>query len=280
MCSKANRGRLASDGGGHRIPLVTRDSRPCRCAPGRDELSDGMGSLANIERYLTAHRAGAGGPTPEDEWPRLHPFVTISRQAGAGGHSLANAILDTFARQDDTELFGEWQVFDQELCELVAQDPAFAKSLDSLRGEEYRTTIDDFFHQILQASVDQDYVMTRVFQVVRAVASIGKAVIVGRAGSQLTRGMGPAVRLRIVAPEEDRIRRLAELHHLSERKARAEARKLDESRARLLRTHFHADIDDPTEYDAVWNTRSASVEDIAASVAAVLKVRAAAWHYV
>lgn len=239
-----------------------------------------MSSLSSIERYLSAHLAGAGGPTPEDEWPRLHPFVTISRQAGGGGHSLASALLDVFGRQEDEALFAGWQVFDQELCEIVAQDPAFAKSLDSLRDEEYRTTIDDFFHQVLQASVDQDYVMTRVFQVVRAVASIGKAVIVGRGGSQVTKGMGPAVHLRIVAPYENRIERLMELHDLSERKAKAEARKLDESRARLLKTHFNVDIDDPTGYDAVWNTGSASVEDIAEAVAAVLRVRAAAWHQV
>lgn len=237
-----------------------------------------MGSIENIERYLKTQLAGTSRATPEGEWPRLHPFVTISRQAGAGGHTLAKALLGTFARQGDTELFGGWQIFDQELCEIVTRDPAFSKSLDSLLAEEYRTQIDDFFHQVVRSAVDQDYVMARVFEVVRAVASIGRAVIIGRGGSQVTKDMGPGVRLRIVAPEEQRIQRLVVLHDLDERKARAEARRLDSNRARLLKVHFKVDIDDPTGYDAVWNTGSAPVEDIAEAVVAMLRTRAAAWH--
>ncbi len=122
--------------------------------------------------------------------------------------------------------------------------------------------------------------MARVFQIVHAIASVGKAIIIGRGGSEVTRAMGPGVRIRIVAPEEDRIHRLAELHGWEERKARAEAKRLDSSRARLMKTHFRVDIEDPTAYDAVWNTGSAPAGDIAEAVTAVLRNRAAVWHTV
>lgn len=235
-----------------------------------------MGSIESIERYLRAHLAGFRTGRPDSREPGPHPFVTISRQAGAGGHSLATAMLDVFGDQPEPDIFAGWQVFDQKLCEIVATDPVCAKSLDALLAEEYRRPTDDFFQQMLRLTIDQDVVMARVFEVVRALASIGKAIIVGRGGSEVTRDMDEGVHLRIVAPEPERIRRVMDRHGVDERRAINDIRRLDRHRARLLKTHFRVDIDDPTHYDAVWNTGSASIEDIAVATAAVLRRRVAA----
>ena len=40
-------------------------------------------------------------------------------------------------------------------------------------------------------------------RLVRTIAEVGKAVIVGRAGSEVTRGLGPAVSVRLVHHESD-----------------------------------------------------------------------------
>jgi cytidylate kinase len=234
-----------------------------------------MKKLPTIERYLSAQLAEKGsartGPTPA-----IHPFVTISRQAGAGGHRLAETLLDLFAAQEDDRLFGGWQVFDRRLCEIVADNPAYSTSMSSLLEEEYRTKTNEFFSQLLDPTIDQDILMRHVFEVVRAVASIGKSIIVGRAGSEVTRGMGPGVAVRLIAPEEVRIAGVMEYYGLDERAARDKARRVDESRARLLKAHFRVDIDDPTRYDAVWNTGLAPIETIAESIAAGLRHKVAA----
>ena len=238
-----------------------------------------MSGLEGIERYLKVHVAEVRGLEPEGG-PRLHPFITISRQAGAGGHSLAGALLETFARQEDADLFEGWETFDHRLCEIVASDPRFTKSMDALLTEKYRSKAEHFFHQVLQPSIDQDILMGRVFHVVRAVASIGKAVIVGRAGSQVTKGMGPGLSFRLIAPEAVRVERMMELHGLNRRQARDEARKTDAHRARLLKNHFKVDIEDPAQYDAIWNTGSVTVEEIAEAAVAMLRERVAKWRSV
>ena len=235
-----------------------------------------MATLDRLELYLRAQLASMRTPAEVAVQPAIRPFVTISRQAGAGGHSLAGAMLERFSAQADKELFGDWQVFDQKLCRMVAEDPMFTQSLDSLLAEEYRRPANDLFHQVLRSTVDQDLVMTHVFQMVHALASVGKAIIVGRGASQVTRGMSPGVRLRVVAPDEQRITRLMELLDLSERRAKAEMRKVDTGRARLVRSHFGVDIDDPLEYDAVWNTGGATLEEIADATISLLQCRVAA----
>jgi Cytidylate kinase-like family len=231
--------------------------------------------VEDIDRYLRAHFSAektSKAATPE---PVRHPFVTISRQAGTGAHALGQAILDAFGRQDDTELFGGWQVYDRTLCEIVAKDPRFAGSLDSLLEEEYRTKTDDFFHVMLRSTVDQSMVTERVFLVVRTIARMGKAIIVGRGGSHVTKGLAQGISLRMVAPEDFRVARAMEALGLSEREARAGARKRDADRARLMRANFGVDIEDPTGYDMTWNIASASYEEIAGAAAVLVRSRAA-----
>jgi cytidylate kinase len=234
---------------------------------GRDPSSK---RLAGIEAYLGAHAAEMRiGEDGGDS--RVRPFITISRQAGAGGHRLAETLLEVFAQQDDVDLFGGWQVFDRRLCEIVAENPTHSRSMSSLLAEEYRTKTDEFLRQMLGSSIDQDMLMLHVFRVVSAVASIGKAIIVGRAGSEVTREMDQGLALRLIAPEDVRIQRVMAYYDVGEKAARVEARKLDTSRARLLKSHFRVDIDDPARYDAVWNTGRVSVELIAESVVAALR---------
>jgi hypothetical protein len=232
-----------------------------------------MSRIEDIDRYLRAHFAAERRPVPSSVETRVRPFVTISRQTGIGGHALADTMLDVFDRQKDVDVFGGWQIYDRTLCEIVAKDPRFSRSLDSLVEEEYRSKPNDFFHQMLHSTADQSMVMSRVFLVVRAVAGMGKAIIVGRAGSHVTADMSHGVSLRVVAPENVRISRAMDVHGLTEHEARAGARKRDADRARLIKAHFGADIGDPNGYDVTWNVGNVTFHEIAEATAALVRCR-------
>jgi cytidylate kinase len=227
-----------------------------------------------IEKYLHGHMYDSKSGS---KLARLRPFVTISRQAGAGGHTLANLLIEKMAKESDKDLFGEWEVFDQKLVAMVADDPNLRVSVEDLLGEEYRKAADDFFRQLITATTHQDIVMDRMFRLVRTVAEVGKSVIVGRAGSEVTKGLGPSVSVRLVAPEEFRIERMQRMHNLSEKEAISWLDRHDSGRARLLKRHFRVNIDDPLLYDAIWNTDKVHLEDIADSIVSLLAARAAHW---
>jgi cytidylate kinase len=232
-----------------------------------------MSPVNPVERFIHGHAYGPRGAG--EGVPQIRPFVTISRQAGAGGHSLARALIERFQQEKDKELFGDWEVFDQKLVAMVADDPDLRVSVEALLSEDYRRASDDFFRQLFTATTHQDIIMDRVFRLVRVLAEVGKAVIVGRAGSEVTRGLGPSVSVRLIASQEVRLQRMMELHGVDERKAADITSKSDTGRARLLKRHFRVDIDDPLLYDAVWNTGNVSFEAIAESTVALLKERAA-----
>lgn len=232
-----------------------------------------VGNVENIERYLRAnvatHTRGRLSDR-SDELPR--PFITISRQAGTGAHDLAEVMVDVFSRQDDRILHG-WQIYDRTVCEIVAEDPAFSGSLESMVAEEYRSKAGDFFRQLLASTADQDMVMQRVFLVVRAVAGMGKSIIVGRGGSHVAKDMEHGVSIRLVAPEEQRLAKIMESRSLDERAALADIRKRDGDRKRMMRAFFGVDIEDPLGYDTTWNFGTSSYEEIAESVALLVQSR-------
>lgn len=232
-----------------------------------------MNRVEDIERYLRAKLAVEHQPDTGPKAPPARPFVTISRSAGTGGRDLADAIVEHFDARRDTELFHGWRVYDRQVCEIVAEDPRFASSLDQLLEEEYRSKTNDFFHQIVRSTVDQHLVMNRVFLVVRTIAGMGRAVIVGRAGAQVTRGMPEGVSIRMDAPESWRVERAARLLERSEKDARAGCRKRDTGRARLIRTHFDVDVADPFEYDAVFNAARLDHREIAVAVGGLVASR-------
>ena len=227
-----------------------------------------------IERFLHGH---VYDTSAEGSSGQLRPFVTISRQAGAGGHTLAKTLITRFGEHSNRELFGDWEMFDQKLVDMVADDPDLRVSVEALLGEEYRKATDDFFRQLFTATTHQDIVMDRMFRLVRTIAEVGKAVIVGRAGSEVTKDLGrnhPSVSVRLVAPEEKRVAHMMELYGFSEKKAIESIDKHDSGRARMLKRHFKVNIDDPFLYDAVWNTSQVAFEDIADSIATMLETRA------
>ncbi len=203
----------------------------------------------------------------------VHPFVTISRQAGAGGHTLAQALLVQMDKEKDP-LFQGWRMFDHELCMKILRDSNLKVPLESLLKEEYQTQIEEILLGLMTDESPQETVIKKTFETIRALATFGKVILVGRAGSCVTEGLPSGVHVRLAAPEPNRLRRMADLLHLSSEKAvRKALNKQDQDRARLVKDYFNKNIDDPLLYDTVWNTGRVPMETIASCIIAVVRQR-------
>jgi hypothetical protein len=193
------------------------------------------------------------------------PFVTISRQAGAGGHALARALLDRTLEARPKALFEGWSLFDERLAEMVAENPALKVSLRGLAEEEFASDIQDMVSSWIGGLSPQSVVVAHLFKVIRGLAQQGKVIIVGRAGACLTRTLPLGVHLRLMAPLDVRVRRVRAVLGSSEKEARRVVADRDRARAALVKTYFHRDIDDPLLYDLVWNTDTVPVEVVAST---------------
>ncbi len=203
-----------------------------------------------------------------------YPFLTISREAGAGGNSLADAVLEAM-KEKKAECFQDWQRFNQELCRMISEEPGLKVSLEPLLKFEYRSQIEDMMEEIIVGTTPQDVVNKKVLHLMRTLAAFGKVILVGRGGVCITRHLPLGVHVRLVAPLEARIRKMSNLLELTYEKAKEFVFEQDKSRARFLKTYFGRDIADPLLYDAVWNTGTVPLDQIAQSVLMMLEKKLA-----
>ena len=225
-----------------------------------------MNPIETIKKYLRDRM----GLMPEQTG---YPFVTISREAGAGGHTLAREIIRRLP-EATTEAWGHgWEVFDYRLCLLVAQDQDLKVPLEMLLRDEYHRGFQQTIRDMLTGQAEQYCVQKRIFQVIRILAAMGRVVIVGRAGNYLTRGLPQGLHVRLVAPEALRVQQMRELLDVPDEEARRTMLNQDQERADLVRDFFNSDINNPLDYDCVWNTGRVTTAQMADIVVRLMAAR-------
>ena len=224
-----------------------------------------MDHVAMLKKYLKSRSPSDAGSG--------YPFVTVSRQAGAGGHVLARDIVRAAEAQLPGDLGEGWEVFDHRLCLLIAQDPELSSSFDALLSERYRSEASLVLEELLMGESRQYRTLKRIFQVVHGLCAIGKVVVVGRAGSCVAADLPLHVAVRIVAGRETRVRNMMELLDLPRPDALRAMARQDRERAKLLDDYFSRDINDPLLYDCVLNSDRIAPPNQADIVVALLKQR-------
>ncbi len=169
--------------------------------------------------------------------------ITVSRQMGSGGHTLAMRLASTMG----------FEFIDRQIIDFITQNTgAQAKLIDSL-DERTRSGVDLWVDGILSGRyVDRSEYTHWLIKSITAMAEHGDAIILGRAGNVILAERG-GLHVRVVAPKEYRINNL--VRHEGGSAAEAERRidEADEQRRKLYLDDFGADIDDPLGYHLVLN---------------------------
>lgn len=175
---------------------------------------------------------------------KTRAFVTISREPGIPAGTLGNALVDALNEALPAVEEGEaaWSGWDRELVEKVAHDTGLSRDVLESLEESNRSWLTDFFSGLSAdnhaTQPDADAVFRRVATTVSALAGFGRTVIVG-CGAVLITGRLPAgVHVRLVAPTNYRILRLAEQTHLSPDKAAHRLAELDRNRAAFFKRYW------------------------------------------
>jgi cytidylate kinase len=173
--------------------------------------------------------------------PVVLPFVTISRQAGAGGTTLAQRLVERLNAADpDAER--PWTCWDRELVERVAGDHHISQALIDSLEDVHRTWLEDFFAGLsfddAAEQPDELVVYHRVAATVRALAQHGRVVVVGRGGVCITRSMPGGVHVRLVAPQKHRVAFMMRKFNVSQDVAAEQVRQLDRNRELFYRRYW------------------------------------------
>jgi cytidylate kinase len=184
------------------------------------------------------------------------PVITISRQMGSLGTQVAEEIARCL----------KYKV----VCREVINEAASRAGVP----EVALATIDELDFLGLRPSTEaRSAYHEAVREIMVELADEGNVVIVGRAGQVILRERPDALHVRVYAPFELRVERIAERHSETLEAARAQVTASDQSRTRYLKRFYQARWDDPDHYDLIINTAHLSAEQAAQVVCKALEQR-------
>jgi len=178
------------------------------------------------------------------------PYLLISREKGAGGSAVG-------------QLAGKrlgWRVFDKEIVDAIAQKARVRRELIESLDERDRATIQDAVARLLHPEpIETAGYLAHLREILLTLGHQGDVVIVGR-GADYVLPSQFGLRVRMIAPVEVRVRRIAGDEDLSLKAARVEVERSDRERRTFARRHFHQDLRDPLSQDLTINTAELTVE--------------------
>jgi cytidylate kinase len=188
---------------------------------------------SRINAHVQAWERVEKAPTHVHE---RYPFVTISRQFGCEGGTLARILVDLLNERCRPVV--PWVAYDTELLDRVAKELHLSRAvLDALDGRR-RNEMSELFDAILNRKVDEAVVFRKLAEVARSIALHGHAVMVGRGTSLTTQDLKNGLHLRLVAPLEWRAHKLSETRNLSYADAKKAVTEGEEQRDRFIKTFF------------------------------------------
>jgi cytidylate kinase len=183
------------------------------------------------------------------------PIIAITKEMYSLGTSIGREVArqlgSEFIRQDIIrEAVREYHALEAKLVETVEEKPGFFEVLSETARR----------HHIFVAAEVYEFALRE------------QIVIIGRWSTLLLRGVGHALRIRVCAPLDIRVRRMVERTNVEEPVARDRIGRYDEGVRARIRQFFEVEWSDPLLYDLTVNTGTVSVE---AAVALIINLAAA-----
>lgn len=176
-------------------------------------------------------------------------IVTISRGSGSLGEDIGKAVAG--------KLGYEYVGKDLILKEIQAQ------ACPSDKWAEWGREMDEHGPSVWER-FDRSFTgfVALVESAIYSFALKDNKVIMGRGANWLLRDVPYALRVRIVAPMEERIKRVSDREHVNKETARRMIEFSDHERASYLHAVYRKDGSDPEDYDMVFDTGKLGVEEV------------------
>jgi cytidylate kinase len=205
--------------------------------------------LDRFNRYLAAQAA-----LPDMTRQPVPLSITISREAGAGGLTIAGMLADRLTTDQPASTSTPWAVFDSNLAKQVLEDHKLSPGLEAFITEEAKLPIEEIVEEVLGLHPSRWTMVQHTTKTILRLASLGHAILVGRGAHIITACFQNVLHVRLVSPFSTRVRHTADSHHVSDAEAAVMLRDRDDSRRRYVRVYFNSDIDNPSRYDLTINT--------------------------
>jgi len=190
---------------------------------------------------------------PESDRPtksRVEEFVCLSRQVGTDGERIAQSLGAALG----------WPVFDREILDAMAGDDAVRRQVYESMDERDLTWWEETLRALMQSEFVRNDYFKRLSETVLSLARQGHCVFLGR-GADLFLPDDVGFRVRLVAPADARVARVAAANELTRTEAEQWIGRVEAERQRYFRRHFGIEVEDAVRFDMTVNLSRFSVAE-------------------
>jgi cytidylate kinase len=167
--------------------------------------------------------------------------ITVSKQLGSLGEEIASAVAEKL----------QYEYVDKEKLGKILVDFGFG----GLEVEKFDEKRPPFWDSL---AIQRTNFLYSIRAAIYEFARKGRVVIVGRGGQVLLKNLPGTLHVRIFAPFDLRVKRLAESARVDEKHAFRLIRRSDHDSAGYVHSFFNADWNDASLYDLLINTERLS----------------------
>jgi cytidylate kinase len=190
--------------------------------------------------------------------------ITISRQFGAEGKKIGRRIADTLGYY-----YADEDIIERAVVEIYVS-PEGKKIFEAEPGDKLKrfiSMLNPFGTSLMELPlsdkeryIDGYKYVELLNLIVPKIAREGNAVIVGRGGQYVLRGLEDTYHILLVAKEEDRIQFIENDYRVSRERTIQILKRMAKRRANLYSYFGKKDYDDPKLYDLVLNMSLLSID--------------------
>ena len=230
------------------------------------------GAFEKARLYIESHSQLSRDS--ENKYIRIKPgpCVTLSRETGAGADLVGEALVNYFSELDNKNTC-PWTFFDRNLIERILEDHHLPSLLEKYLVEDKLPHIQSAVNEMLGLHPSATTLFKKTTETIHNLAGMGNVVIVGRGANIIAGRMHNAFHVRLVAPPEERIKHLMDIHGIDRHDAILFMKKEDAARRNYLMNYFHKNVDDPLLYHMVLNTHDLGHEGAAKVIVRAVQER-------
>jgi cytidylate kinase len=223
-----------------------------------------METIDSVERFLEVQVQEWGHRGEKRRGNRAGPVITISREPGSNGDSIAQTLAKKFGLD----------VYDWKIVEEIAKDAHVSEQAVATLDEIVASELDDWLTGIGPGpGFSSSQYMQGLRKVLFTVATHGNAVIIGRGANFLLPPEKRTLGLRFVAPLDVRVKNIMQTKRLSQKGAMKHITDREQERRLWVKKYCRADISDAANYHLVINTALVAPETIVLIVKEILRAK-------
>ena len=203
------------------------------------------------------------------------PVITISREFGCPSKLLAELLVKELKNRDPSRNAHKWHWVSKEILKDAAAKLGLTpKEIKYVFEYKERSVFDE----ILVAQSRRYYhsdkkIRKTIGEVIRALGWEGYVVIVGRAGAALTREIPKSLHIRLMAPMQWRLDKIAETKKISIDEAGKLIQQMDERRRKFMNYYLSSGQDLAHIFDLILNCSTLSLHEMAEIICHMGKIK-------